>query len=80
MGNKRDEGLSLLEMVISTVLLSVALLSIAVVVFHLLRSSVDNRREYAAHTILVNRLNELRQESVSRSAYLDTYGVDVVAF
>lgn len=80
MGNKREEGFSFIEVVISTVLLSVALLSISFMVFHLLRSSVDNRREYTAHTILVNRLNELRQESVSRSTYLDTYGVDGVEF
>ncbi len=80
MGKKREEGISLLEVAVSGALLSVALLSIAFVVFYLLRSSVDNRREYAAHTILMNRLNVVREESTSRSRYLETYGGEGVEF
>ncbi len=76
----REQGMSLLEIVVSMVLLSVALLSISLVVFHLIRSNTDNRREYAAHSIVMNQLNVVKQESTSRATYLANYGGDGASF
>ena len=70
----REHGMSILEILISMVLLSVALLSISLVVFHLIRSNTDNRRAYAAHSIVLNQLNVVKQEFTSRASYLANYG------